>query len=154
MIPKWMCVGGPLHGQWRPGGQALIPAVDPEAKTDYAVSHTGNEEGWQIRVAVASPPRPVLYHPRLMETPGWRIGIPLYIDARILGGGRLPVGLVMPGWLVSTDLDAEVACRWCFGRAMEGMEMCSRISCITNVAAIQSLDRLTGSDADWEGDRP
>ncbi len=43
--------------------------------------------------------------------------------------------------------DAMPVCRWCFGRPMPGFDMCSRVQCITNVQAVDSLDTIT-----WRGE--
>lgn len=49
--------------------------------------------------------------------------------------------------VVPNRADAEYVCRWCFGRPMPGFDVCSRIACITNVQAVDSLDTIT-----WRGE--
>lgn len=59
------------------------------------------------------------------------------------------------GSIVCLPPDALPACRWCYGRPMEGLDVCSRVSCIQNVAWLQAADIAVASDAeDWHGDRP
>jgi len=59
------------------------------------------------------------------------------------------------GTVVFVAPDARVACRWCCGRPMEGLDVCSRVSCITNVAWLQAVETAVASDAEgWHGDRP
>jgi hypothetical protein len=43
--------------------------------------------------------------------------------------------------------DAEYVCRWCFGRPMLGYDVCSKVTCITHVQAVDSLDTIT-----WRGE--
>jgi hypothetical protein len=43
--------------------------------------------------------------------------------------------------------DACHACRWCYGQPMPGFDVCSRVRCITNVQAVDSLDTIT-----WRGE--
>jgi hypothetical protein len=57
--------------------------------------------------------------------------------------------------IVRPPPDARVACRWCYGRPMQGLDVCSRVSCIQNVAWLQAADIAVASDAaGWHGDRP
>lgn len=59
------------------------------------------------------------------------------------------------GSFVCCSPDAEPACRWCYGRPMPGMDVCSRVPCILNVAWLDSLPLVTAHDAlGWHGDRP
>jgi hypothetical protein len=59
------------------------------------------------------------------------------------------------GSIVCLPPDALPACRWCYGRPMDELDVCSRVSCIVNVAWLQAVDVATASDAEgWHGDRP
>ena len=59
------------------------------------------------------------------------------------------------GSIVCLPPDARVACRWCYGRPMEGLDVCSRVSCIQNVAWLQAAGIAMASDAEgWYGDWP
>jgi hypothetical protein len=56
--------------------------------------------------------------------------------------------------IVCLPPDARTACRWCYGRPMDGLDVCSRVSCIQNVAWLQAADIAVASDAGgWHGDR-
>lgn len=157
-LKLWMCVGGPLHGQWRPAGDKPIATHKTTANADYAIQNV-RWNGWDIspataRITVAIPPRPVLYYPTRVRMAGWCINLTFYVEASIAGGsGQMETGAVIPGGVVGVPMFCERACRWCYGRPMEGMTVCSRSGCIMNVASIESLDTLTADDADWRGDR-
>jgi hypothetical protein len=162
-MTEWLCVGGPLHGRWRPSGLRPIAAERPEAPVNYAVKGlwldgalVSNE---MIAVSVAVPPRPILYYPARLHITGWRFALPFFLEAR-LAAGLAPLdrenGMVLPGGIVGMPVMADVACRLCYGRAMNPeVGVCSRVSCITAVAAIESLDHLTADDAKgWADDDP
>lgn len=151
---EWLLIGGPAHGQWRLASSKPY-AVRRPGPADYATTYTGDEGNWEVRVAVATPPRPILYYPSRVLLPGWRVTITAYVEAGISAGAANPAtGSILPGCVVGVPRDVEVACRWCYGRPMDDMDVCSRSACIANVAAIQFLDVATGEDANWKGDRP
>jgi hypothetical protein len=136
----WLCLGGPIHGQWRPQGLSLL-APDPEATQVLYSSVFG-------RKTVAVPAPPVLYRPTLMSLPGWRIKLPVWCEDRLARGKEQPpFQCVLPGGIQGVPRDAAWACRWCYGRPMEGFEICSRTSCITNWASVAALDTT-----DWRGE--
>jgi hypothetical protein len=59
------------------------------------------------------------------------------------------------GSIIMLAPDAHLACRWCYGRPMQDLMVCSRVACILNVAWLQSLEVATAEDArGWHGDRP
>ena len=151
---EWLLIGGPEHGRWRLASNRPY-AVRRSGPQDYATTYTGDEGRWDVRVAVATPPRPFLYYPTRVMLPGWRVMLTAYVLAGISAGAENPdTGSILPGCVVGVHRDVEVACRWCYGRPMPEMDVCSRVECITAVAAVESLNGATGEDANWEGDRP
>jgi hypothetical protein len=140
LIMEWLCIGGPLHGTYRPAGQRLV-VPDPCA-------------GWTHVDGMAIPPRPVVYEPTTMESIGWKIDLPIWCEMHIaIWSAPLVAGLVLPGGVVGRAIDAVTACRWCYGRPMEGLNMCSRIECITSVATLMELDTIRAEDAmGWADD--
>jgi len=147
---EWLMIGGPQHGRWRLASSKPY-AVRAPGPADYAVTHTGDNDAWEVRVAVATPPRPILYYPERVALPGWHVLLVAYVEAGISAGARNPeTGSTLPGCVVGVRREQEVACRWCYGRPMPGMDVCSRTACITAVADVVSLDVLTADDAqDW-----
>jgi hypothetical protein len=151
---EWLLIGGPEHGRWRLASDKPY-AVRVPGPTDYATTYTGDEDKWEVRVAVATPPRPILYYPERVELPGWNVLITAYVEVGIAAGQARPAaGSVMPGCVLGIPREVEDVCRWCYGRPMDDMDVCSRTSCISNMASVQFLDVATGEDANWEGDRP
>lgn len=137
---QWLCLGGPIHGQYRTAGlELLVP--DPDAVPVEYGSVFGRR-----RVAVPAPP--VLYRPTWMSLPGWTVKLPVWCEDRIARGKAAPVfASVLPGGLHGVPRDAAWACRWCYGRPMDGHETCSRVQCISHWHAVKSLDTLT-----WRGE--
>lgn len=77
---------------------------------------------------------------------------PFTIPAFYMGHGR-----VVQEWplVIAVSPDAEPVCRWCYGVPMPMLAVCSRVSCIQNVAWLDSLEHATADDAKgWHGDRP
>jgi hypothetical protein len=136
---QWLCLGGPIHGEYRPAGQELL-IRDPDQPMEIRY--------WGHRRSVALPAAPILYRPTLMSLPGWAVKLPVWCEDRLARGRAAPTfGAVLPGGLHGVPRDAAWACRWCYGRPMDGHELCSRIVCITAWAAVQSLDTMT-----WRGE--
>lgn len=155
-MTQWLCVSGPIHGEYRPAGRVPIAVTDPGGKVDYITAHTGTSEAWEIKVAVAVPPRPAIYYAQRIRLPGWRVTLMAWVEAGAAAGTReLEDGLVFPGGIQGTPMGWSArACRWCYGRPMEGLDVCSRSSCITRYAWLESLDAAFASDAEgWHGDR-
>lgn len=153
---EWLLIGGPAHGQWRLASSK--PYAVSSGRADYAVQGlhwNGRDYGAATVRATVAIPRPFLYYPSRVLLPGWRVTITAYVEAGISAGAANPAtGSVLPGCIVGAYRKVAVACRWCYGRPMDDMDVCSRSACIANVAAIQFLDVATGEDANWEGDRP
>jgi hypothetical protein len=137
---EWLCLGGPIHGQYRTAGlEMLVP--DPTSHTVEYASTWG-------RRTVAIPAAPALYRPTLVALPGWRVKLPVWCEDRIARAVTgVPSATVLPGSLQGVPLFAERACYWCFGRPMDGQATCSRAACITNFYAVRSLDTTT-----WRGE--
>jgi hypothetical protein len=154
-VIEWLMIGGPQHGRWRLASSKPY-AVPRPGPADYAVTHTGDNDAWEVRVAVATLPRPILYYPERVALPGWRVHLWAYVEVGIAAGARNPeTGSTLPGCVVGVRREQEVACRWCYGRPMGGMDVCSRTGCISNVWAIEALNRLTADDAaGWSPDQP
>lgn len=159
-LKLWQCIGGPLHGQWRPTGDKPIATQKPanERVVDYAITNVqwdGKDIGPAVaHVSMAMPPRPVLYYPTRVRLTGWRIDLTFYLKAEVAAGAEdVLTGSVMPGGIVGAPIFYEPACRWCYGRPLPGFDVCSRVACINNVATIASLDHLTADDAARWGDR-
>ena len=133
---EWLCLGGPIHGQFRPAGlELLVPDRWPLA-------------GYSSRRAVVIPAPPALYRPTLVALPGWRVKLPVWCEDRIARGKATPAfEAVLPGVLQGVAGEASWACHWCYGRPMEGQETCSRTACITTWHAVKSLDTMT-----WRGE--
>jgi hypothetical protein len=153
---EWLMIGGPQHGRWRLASSKPYAVRAPGRRdTDYAVQNVrfdGRDISEAIvRVTVATPPRPILYYPERVKLDGWRVLLMAYVEAGISAGARKPEpGSILPGSVVGAPRDLEVACRWCYGRPMPDMDVCSRVSCITAVSYVASLDVLTADDAaDW-----
>lgn len=138
----WLCLAGPLHGQYRPAGLEMIV---PDAGPDSTVSYYSGR-GWGRTVVV--PPPPILYRPTLVSVPGWRVKLPCWVEDRVARGKAAPpVGAVLPGSIQGERPIGCKACRWCFGRPMDGQATCSRSRCITDWDAVRSLDTMT-----WRGE--
>lgn len=136
---KWLCLGGPIHGQFREAGmEMLVP--DKGAAVTYA-------SRWSRRTVVI-PAAPALYRPTLVALPGWRVKLPVWCEDSIARGRSVPPhGAVLPGSLQAVFGPASWVCRWCYGTSMEGQETCSRAVCITMWNAVRSLDTMT-----WRGE--
>jgi hypothetical protein len=151
MTAQWLCIGGPLAGQYRPseGGHLIEPA--PLTRIDYGHGIHGAERS--MRVAVAVPRPPIVYHPVNLQLQGWRVHLAAWMADDIVRTG-IPNGTVLPGGIQGAPIICEAGCRLCYGRAMNPeVGVCSRISCITAVSAIESLDHLTADDAKgWADD--
>jgi hypothetical protein len=151
---EWLMIGGPEHGRWRLASSKPY-AVRVPGPVDYAVRgmhFNGKDYGdVTVRVTVATPPRPILYYPERVKLDGWRVKLVAYVEVGIAAGVRVPeIGSVMPGSVVGVRGEQEVACRWCYGRPMPDMDVCSRVACITALSYVASLDVLTADDAgDW-----
>jgi hypothetical protein len=149
-MSDWLCIGGPLHGQYRPAGDKPIATAQTHAPVDYAISEAWWDgqrlDATSVRVDVAIPPRPVLYYPVRAVMPGWRFPLDIYLEAHLAAGAELPAGMVMPGGLQGAPLIAEPACRWCYGRPMDGFPVCSRSRCINNWSTIEAMATLDSSD--------
>jgi hypothetical protein len=145
-----MCVGGPLHGQYRPA--SMRPVVTPAATVPYVVGI--NHEGMPVTINMAPVPKPILYYPNRIALPGWRFPLHVFVKAEILAGVEtLEMGTVMPGGIQGMPYIHEAVCRWCYGRPMTGLPVCSRVACITNWTAVESLDGLSAEDAKgWSDD--
>ena len=138
--PEWLCLGGPIHGQYRPAGLEMV-VPDPSKPTGYRYSILGRE-------AVAIPAEPALYRPTLVSLPGWRIKLPVWCEDRIPRGvTAAAAGNMLPGSVQQLPGDRSRACRWCYGVPLEGLETCSRVQCITAWDAVRSLDTIT-----WRGE--
>jgi hypothetical protein len=156
---EWLLIGGPEHGRWRLASAKPYAVFKTHEMIDYAVTGmhwNGKDYGdATVRVSVATPPRPVLYYPERIELPGWRVRLTAYVEAGISAGAHAPaVGSVLPGSTAGVPREVELVCRWCYGRPMDGMDVCSQVTCITNMVSVAALDGLTADDADWPGDRP
>jgi len=150
---EWLLIGGPEHGRWRLAS-AKPYAVRVPGPADYATTYTGDEDSWEVRVAVATPPRPILYYPERIDLPGWRVLLTAYVEVGIAAGAHAPaVGSVLPGSIAGVPREVELVCRWCYGRPMDGMTVCSRTACISATSAVEALDTLTADDAAGWGDR-
>jgi hypothetical protein len=135
----WLCLGGPLHGRWRPPAEHLT-VTEKVAPVEYR-SVFG-------RRTVALPAAAVLYRPTMMCLPGWSVKLPVWAEDRLARGLAAPMfACVLPGGLHGVPRDAAWACRWCYGRPMDGMETCSRAACIRDWHAVRSLDTTT-----WRGE--
>jgi hypothetical protein len=137
---QWLCLGGPIHGQFRePGLELLVP--NPAAHVVEYASARG-------RRTVAIPASPALYRPTLVALPGWRVKLPVWCEDRIARAVTgLAHGSLLPGNIQGERQVGDPACRWCYGRPMEGQATCSRAACITNWYAVMSLDTTT-----WRGE--
>jgi hypothetical protein len=141
MQTEWLCLGGPIHGEWRPVGAELLVA-DPSARPSF---NTGRSWGRTVVIPAA----PILYRPTLMCLPGWTVKLPVWCEDRLARGKvhALPFASVLPGGLHAVPRDAHPACRWCYGIPAQGQQTCHRPACITTWAAVQSLDTMT-----WRGE--
>lgn len=137
--PTWFCLGGPIHGQYRPAGlEMLVP--DRHAPAEYT-------SAFGRRVVVVPVP-PVLYRPTLVAVPGWRIKLSCWVENRVARGrAAIMFAAVLPGSLQHVPREQSPVCRWCYGRPMDEHETCSRARCITMWHAVRSLDTLT-----WRGE--
>jgi hypothetical protein len=156
----WLCLGGPLHGTYRPAGKDVV-TVPVNGPPVYGLAIVRQEAslagvaGEAARVAYASPAKPVLYYPGRMQLPGWRVTPICYLESSLATGHRrwLAPGTVIPGSIVAQPGEFEQVCEWCFGRPMPGLTGCSRVACIVNLAMVRALDTLTADDAKgWADD--
>lgn len=139
----WLCLAGPIHGQYRPAGLEML--VPDHSKPSVEIRY--HSAGWGFNV-VAVPPPPFLYRPTLISAPGWRIKLPCWVEDRVARGKAAPpAGAVLPGSVQGQRGIGNHVCRWCYGSPMAGQETCSRVQCITAWDAVQSLDTLT-----WRGE--
>lgn len=153
MTAQWLCIGGPLHGLYHNARNDHLIAPTATAHIDYGLGIHGAERA--VRVAVAVPPRPTVYHPVSLQLQGWRVHLAAWMADHVWRTG-IPNGTVLPGGIQGAPIVCETACRWCYGRAMNPeIGVCSRVSCISNVAALESLNTLTADDAKgWADDDP
>lgn len=136
---QWLCLGGPIHGQYRPTGLEML-VRDPDEPMEIRY--------WDRRRTVAIPAAPALYRPTLMSLPGWRIKLPVWCEDRLARGKCAPIfASVLPGGLHGVPRDAALVCRWCFGAPMAGQDTCSRTQCITAWDAVRALDTMS-----WRGE--
>jgi hypothetical protein len=136
----WFCVGGPLHGKWRPAGLEMH-CVEPTTTTAVYASVFG-------RRTVAIPAAPVVYLATTMQVPGWRIPLPIWAETRIAQGlAAVTFAAVLPGGLHHVPREAWLCCRWCFGPVMPGLETCKSPACRANWASVRALDTM-----DWRGE--
>lgn len=126
-----LVLDGPLTGRWVPeSGWTMVVAIQ---------GGPGLGAGGYVTVYV--PATHVTYWlMRAYPTQGWRVSVPFYVldPANSFGPGTK-----VPGGTLGEFPDAEIACRWCYGRPMDGKDYCSRRGCIVNV---EWLRRLYG----WE----
>jgi hypothetical protein len=143
MQTQWLCLGGPIHGEWRPVGSELLVA-DPSAQPSIT-----RDPRWSWRPTVVIHAAPILYRPTLMCLPGWRVKLPVWCEDRLARGKvhALPFASVLPGGLHAVPRNAQLVCRWCYGIPVQGKITCHRTACITTWAAVQSLDTMT-----WRGE--
>jgi hypothetical protein len=142
-VTDWLCIGGPLHSQYRPAGRRPMAVLEPYPKQDYALTHAGTEEAWAVKVAVAIPPRPVIYYAQRVKLPGWTITPMSWMEASLAAGTKkLDRGLAMPGYIEGARLGPHcTTCRWCFGQPMDAVDVCHRSRCIANRAWLHRPSR-------------
>jgi hypothetical protein len=133
-MTEWICLGGPIHGEYRPAGAG--PIAVPEglpARVEYAT-----EQG---RTTVVIPPRPAIYYPTAVAMPGWRIKLDAWVEAHVATGTRrFETGAVFPGGLQGVPRPLSDCCRWCYGRALGQLGVCVRDECISAVSWLESMD--------------
>lgn len=134
MTKMWYCLGGPLHGTYRPAGTAPILVRPPASLVYY--HHNGFPTP-----TVAIPHPPITYLPVRITLPGWRFTTTAYVDEAMVRGGRpVPVGVVLPGGIQGAQLGSCIACRWCYRPAFGQMAICTRDECISAMAWMETLD--------------
>lgn len=137
----WFCVGGPLHGKWRPAGLEMCVPVKLTTTAVYA-------SVFGVKSSVVIPNAQIVYLPTAMRIPGWVVPLPCWAESRIAEGlAAVTFAALLPGGLHHVPRDMAPVCRWCFGRPLEGQETCSRTRCISDWAAVRSLDTIT-----WRGE--
>jgi hypothetical protein len=150
MTAQWLCIGGPRAGQYwtAEGGHLIAPAR--LTRIDYGFGIHGAERAVQV---ADLDPGIVVYHQVSLQLQGWRVHLNAWIADETWRTG-IPNGTVLPGGIQGAPIICEAVCRLCYGRAMNPeVGVCSRISCITAVSAIESLDHLTADDAKgWADD--
>jgi hypothetical protein len=148
MIPRpiaqahlWLCLGGPIHGQYRPAGlEMMVPDIGPPTQVTYSSGYG--------RRTVAVPAAPFLYRPTLVTLAGWRVKLSCWVEDRVARGKAAPpAGAVLPGSVQGERGIGNHVCRWCYGPPMAGQPTCSRVQCITAWDSVRSLDTMT-----WRGE--
>lgn len=138
---QWLCLGGPIHGQYRPTGLEMV-VTEPAGSLSYRTGFGRTNR------TVVIPHETILYRPTLMSLPGWRIKLPVWCEDRLARGKCAPdLASVLPGGLHGVPRDAALVCRWCYGAPMAGQDTCSRSQCITAWDAVRALDTMT-----WRGE--
>jgi hypothetical protein len=142
VTPAWVCLGGPLHGQWRAAGHPSIKV--PRPSVPYL-----SPDGAAGRVALTDDY--MTYLPIRVRFPGWRFGTTVYAPDYVVTGHKpLEVHPAASVWLAR---ERETVCRWCFGRPIPTLDTCSRTTCITNVSWLHRIQVAVASDAEgWHGD--
>lgn len=129
----WYCLGGPLHGTYRPAGPSPILVRPPSSQASYYYNGTPVP-------TVVIPHPPVTYYPMRMLLPGWRVQATVYVDESMVAGRPIPPGAVLPGGVQGDHLVSETACRWCYRPAFGQMAICVRDECISAMAWLETVD--------------
>lgn len=144
---EWLCMGGPLHGQYRLAGSQWVSVQ--AAPVRYL---TQTRDGSII--TGQAPDRLVKYLPMRVRTAGFQYSTMVYMVEYVATGNEsLEQGMVMPGGVLGQTRHCEVVCRWCYAKPIPTLDTCAKDACILNVSWLHQLQIAVATDAErWHDD--
>jgi hypothetical protein len=127
-VTEWLVLDGPLKGQWRTASELAMRVLRPASPNQAVYPDSAD----------------IIYYPRRLRVPGWRVLLRVWaIEA------TLEMGVVLPGKIKGAPVMAEPTCPVCYGRTLPPLETCSRIECITTWSSIRAMYSYLGDRGGW-----